>query len=281
MASESNENLIPLALLHERAYVEHLAAGRVQLAIRSRETVVELLELYLVRARRSDADIIVADLLTSIGGFLQENSMVSLALALYQRALDMEPDNEAALMGFAGAHERQGQYDKAVTYLGRLLDAHPGHREASLRLGVNLLRLGRVEEGRELLEQIAAAATEDWILSLAYQELSRLAFEAGDPARSRALLEQARDRLPHDPSLPMQLAFLEDRLGGSRDPSGLAEALRVRVESGEVSPRALYAQVGGAALTDARAAARRHGEVRLPSLAESVDRLGRPRGSAP
>ena len=259
----------------------HLDAHRLTLAIHSRRHAVDLIDLYINLSTHPGRSGTASALLTSLGGFLQGASMSSVAISLYERALELETANAATLISLAGLYERQGSYDKALVYLEELLRHHADHREARLRLAINLERVERRTEGVEALERILVTSESDWILSLAYQELARLAVADGDPARGRVLLEEARTRLPRDPSLAVQLAYLADRVGAPGGPSRLAEALEANVRSSQPSPRSLYSRVSGEALAELRVSLADLGRQRHPLLAEALGRMATTRRSTP
>lgn len=266
LEARDSESLVPIVRLHERAYVELLAERRLQLAVHSRELTAELVEMYAGDSQRAGTRQLASELLTSLGGHLQEASMASVAIALYERAVALDRTNVTALLGLANVFERQGSYQRALPYLERALDAEPDHREARLRRAILLLRLGRKDEGETILLGLIGQRQEDWILSLAYQELARERSRAGDYGRARDLLLEASRRLPRDPSLPVQLAYLEDRTRTVGSPAALAEALRQAAASSEPSPRSLYGQTSGESLAELRRTLDGHSRDRLPEL---------------
>jgi tetratricopeptide (TPR) repeat protein len=277
LAAASSETLVPLVTLHEEAYLRHLSAGRLQLAVRSRRFAVELIELYVAQSRRPDAGRLGSELLTSLGGHLQQSTMDNAATALYRRALALDGSNATAQLGLASLLERQGKYADALPNLEPLIrqgDQAPPmlRREAALRLGVNLFRLGRVTEGRAVLEDLVGEPTDDWIASLAYQELAREAVDHGEVGRAFELLEQAAERLPEDASLAVQLAYVTDRAGTHQGADRLRRSLERTVSRPGPSPRALYASASGAALTELRSGNADEARRRLESLGDAVGR---------
>lgn len=280
LASRNVESLVPIARLHQRAYHEHLEARRLRLAVHSRQLVVELVDLYRVGSGRPDAERVASELLTSLGGSVQSASMASVAIALYELAVELEPSNVTALMGLANVFERQGSYRPALARLERVLEVEPSHREATLRRGILLLRLGRDGEGAGSLQALIDRETEDWILSLAYQELARSSSRSGNHERARELLLEARERLPEDPSLPVQIAYLQDRTRAPVSPESLAAALRDSAASPHPSPRSLYNQTTGASLEGLRRTLDESSRHRLADLATGLRAAGY-RGGAP
>jgi hypothetical protein len=94
-----------------------------------------------------------------------------------------------------------------------------------------------------------AASGDDWVRSLAVQELSRRLLRRGEAAAAMDVLELAATDLPCDPSLQVQAAYAAERAGAVRplDLGTLAQC----GEAGE-SARALYARPPGRALSRLR-----------------------------
>ena len=277
LGSTSSESLVPLVQLHEAAYLAHLETRHLQLAVRSRRFAAELVELYVTLSRRPDAERVGSNLLTSLGGYLQQSTMDSAAIRLYERALELDPDSATARLNLVTLYERQGRYMRTLPHLEAMLDhadrySEDRRREASLRLGVNLLRLDRVDEGLEQLESLRGESREDWILSLAYQELARHASLVGDDARARRLAIEAVERLPDDASLAVLAAFLDDRTGGRPTTTDLRGTFQATAAAASPSPRALYASSSGVALTELRQSNAADSQRRLAPLAEALSR---------
>lgn len=281
LSGRSVESLVPMVLLHEQAYRAHLEQRRLTLAVHSRRHAVTLVELYATLSQRPDADRIASNLLSSLGGRLQQVTMDSAATRLYERALELDSRNGAALLGLAGILERQGSYERALGPLEFLQSHDPGHREARLRRGINLLRLERAAEGVSELEEIVSRPESDWILSLAYQELARVASSGGDRDRARHLLLEARERLPDDPSLGLQIAYLADRDGDRATSTELVGALAASTTVSTPSPRWLYSRAPGQEIEVLRRSIEAESRRRLPRLAEALGTTGRDRRGAP
>lgn len=262
--------ILPIAQLHERAYVAHLEAGRLGHAVHSRTMVAELVDFYADRADRID-DLPTASLIvTSLGARLQEGFMDSTALQLYRRAVDLDPGNTAALLGMGEIFERHGQYEEAVDALTRLVKVDPGHPVGRLRLAVNLRRRGREDEADRILRRLVDSSAADWILAIAYQELGRSLMARGRQREARELLETAVLRLPLDPTLPIQLAYIEERDGRAADPDlGRAVQRRAHADTPD-SPRYRYSQMSRTIFEAVRARLRRDESARLPLLAQAL-----------
>ncbi len=272
----NREVILPIAQLHERAYVAYLADRRLGHAVHSRIMVAQLVEFYADRAQ-GDAELQSASrIVTSLGARLQENYMDSTAAQLYREALELRPENTAALLGLGEIYERHGQYDQAAEALSRLSGIDPRHEIGHLRLAVCLRRLDRGEEADGVLRAIVASDAASWVLAVAYQELGRSLVEAGRSGEALELLGAAVRRLPDDPTLPVQLAYVADRMGES-EPLDLGQALRQRASSdGPDSSRYRYSQMSKAPFEELREELRRDEAEQLPLLAKALDVAGSP-----
>lgn len=238
LAERDPDALIPLMLLHDRAYLAYRTRDARLVARHSREMVRDLAELYVDSGGSPTS--VAAGVFTSLGGSLQQAGLTSSANALFERALQLERDNEAALLSLGVYHEKIGDYDKAADYLERLLEAHPEHDEGWLRWGVNLRRLGKLEAAREKLGRALDARSAPWVRSLAYQELASLSIDGEELEAARGWLEKGLKELPTDQRLRLQLALVLDRLGKPSAARAGLDALEAAVPGEDDSPRYLY-----------------------------------------
>lgn len=148
----------------------------------------------------------------SLGGYSQETSTGPIAMSLFQRALAVDPSNEAALLGAATDLEKHGRYAKAVPFLEQLLRAHPQSSEGRLRFAINLHRMGRSIEATAHLRKLLDTEAPPWILSLAHQALARQLMDASHWDRARDVLAQGVARHPEDHTLALALAYVIERL---------------------------------------------------------------------
>ncbi len=273
------EVLLPLALLHEGAYLAHLASGRQQLATHSRLLAAEIAEGYARGARAGGGSRWASRLLTSLGGHLHQAFHERTGARLYRRALDLDPDNRAALQGLAVVHEKFGSYAQALPLLERLGRLEPEGREWRLRLAVNLVRVGRRLEGMRALEGLVAGPGTDWPEALAHQELARLLLHDGELDSARFLLEQARARFPCDTALAIQLAYLEERTEPDADGSDLAGSLRGCTAAAATPARTRYNQTPVRLLEELRGELAAQAAARLPGLRRAL--AGGSRSEAP
>ena len=228
------EVLWPLIGAHHDLYFRHRSAHRPYLEQQSRLLVRSLAEL---AAEHGDQALqwAAAQALSSIGSTLLYEGR-SAGFELLERAIELDPASESAHLSLAAYYEKfGGPYEKAVSWLDQLVLRRPDCREGRLRLAINLLRLKGPaaattwprarEDAAEHFGRLLAEPQDDWITSLAAQELAR--FHRAEPDRAAALLEDALARRPGDPEILIQLTYLYDRLGQPERSRELAERLSV------------------------------------------------------
>jgi tetratricopeptide (TPR) repeat protein len=266
------ELLVPVAQLHEKAYLAYLSRKEHALAAHSRALTVELAEIYAERVDGTRGRHFSSAVMTSMAGHLHAAFMDPLAANLYTRAAEIDPGNAAAHMGLAGIRERHGDYEAATTSLEALIATAPESAEGRLRLAVNLLRLGRSERAEGLLRRLvdSPALSPGWIYSLAVQELSRILVDRDDLEACTALLERVSSEIPGDPTLPILVAYVTDRGGRPSLKADLSESLRLGSAASEISPRYRYSQMPRQELGELRAELRGESAAQLAALAQAL-----------
>ena len=258
--------------LEERAYVAYAAARLPALAGPIRQQLPLLIQEAAGRRASAAEHALASALLGSFGGALQAAGQDAAAGEVYAMALLQGPTQPAALAGLAAIHEKRGEYGAALARLRQVVAAGPGDREARLRLAVVLARTGQGAEAERELRHLDAAGGDDWVRSLASQELARLLAARGELGGAGAVLERAASALPCDSSLQVQAAYVAERSGevGPLDLGTLADC----GEAGE-SARARYTRPPTGALTRLRRAlAEREPEWR-EALGRTLARRGR------
>jgi len=224
LEGQTPDLLRPIVSLHHDAYFEYVGTQRRYLAGHARTMAAELAEVYAERKETREADLFSGWILTSFAAHLWSPSAVRESAALFYRAYLVDPGNEVAVLGLAAAHEKNGEYDKAIEYLTRALLMDPGDAEVRLRLALCQLRQDGAQPPFEVLSSLTALAGEgspEWIRSIAFQEVARSQIEAEEVKRAEETLREGLEALPGDPQLSLLLAQLLDQ-GRSRD-----EALRL------------------------------------------------------
>lgn len=118
------------------------------------------------------------------------------AVADYRQAreLDQEVAGESRLKA-AQALLFLKQPAEALAELEPLADRKLADPKVGLAYAQSLIRLGRTDEGRQLLDVLLAAQPREFAVVL---ERGRLELDQGDIARAEAWLRQAVERMPHD-----------------------------------------------------------------------------------
>ncbi len=243
------ERILPLAVLHESLYQRYRQRRLFSLVGHTRFMLSALGELH---AELGGPPELTAGILSSLAGRLQEAYLPEGSRVLFTRALQHVDEHPAALLGLALAHEKQAQYSQATDYLQRLVDSHPRVREGRLRLAVNLDRLGDRRRFAELLAALLEPGTDDWVASLAAQELARFHLKTGAGNRAIELLEQAMERMPTRQALRHLLAHAYDRQGRDAESLAMLDGVRARAGGGP-SARLRYDSWANQPLEAARA----------------------------
>jgi VWFA-related protein len=262
LVQSSPDALWPLLSAHHDLFFRHRKSHRAYLELQSRQLVRSLADL--AESGSDDAvRLAAAQALASIGSTLLYEGRAA-GFELLERSLQLDPANEPAHLGLAAYYEKfGGPYERAVEWLDQLVLRRPDSREGRLRLAINLLRLAgpaaaswphAEEDARDHFERLVADPHDDWISSIAAQELAR--FQRGEPAAAAALLEEALARRPEDAEIQIQLTYLYDRLGRAEKSKALAEKLGAAgAEPSRAkgpSPRGRYNQWSSETLAEGR-----------------------------
>lgn len=240
LGKSHHDALLAIARFHEQAYSRYLAGSQYPLASFSRQVAGRLLleppqgETAAFRAMR-------ARLVASLAGRTHGARQWSGAADLYRVALDLDSSLGPAWLGLATIQEKRGSYLSAVASLRALSALPDAPPEASLRLGINLLRAEQPVEGRRRLAAILDSPSEPvWVRSLAAQELARDLLEGWEGERGLIVLEEAAATLPCDPALRVQLDYFRERI--HRDHAAKSFDPGVLCEGSDLSTRARYSR---------------------------------------
>lgn len=201
--------------LEERAYVAYATDRLPSLAGPVRQQLPVLIQAAAGRRASPAERALVGALLASFGGVLQGAGQDAAAGETYSLALLHDAGQPAAVAGLAAIHEKRGEYAAALARLRQLARADPADREAQLRLAMVLARTGQPSEAEVHLQPLAAAG-DDWVRSLAAQELARQLAGRGELRTALVLLEAAASALPCDSAVQVQATYVAERMGGGR-----------------------------------------------------------------
>lgn len=278
LAEQDPEILVPVFQLHHDLYLQHRASRQWYLLLHSVSMVRELADLYVREAGTTGAKMNASRILASLAGYLQAAQQPA-SVKLFEEVLALDPSNESAYLGLAAHYEKRGgPPEEVVHHLKRLLEVYPEHREGRLRLAVNQLRLGKVDEAKALFTALLDEPASDWVYRLAAQEAARLYARQGQLDTAIKVLEKALERAPGDQKLCIELAFLYDRNRQTIDSHRVAELARSGEPAAE-APRGRYNAWPHEALDHDREELRRLAESRVQLLARVIG--GRSAGTGP
>ena len=143
LAERSPSALAPIIQLHNRAYTRYFERREFLLSTFSRRTLVRLGNLYLRLVGNRPEQSHGADVFTHLGAELQLRDHGRLALEMFKRALEAEPEHRAAQIGLAMIYERAEAYEDAIYAFKQVLKTDPDAWEARLRLAICELRIDR------------------------------------------------------------------------------------------------------------------------------------------
>jgi Tfp pilus assembly protein PilF len=268
LGKDDAEALLPIALLHAELYRKLRDGREYLLAENARRTSADLVAAY---AERGGSANVAAQALLSLAADLLVSGVQGASRDLLGRALKLDSRSEAAGLFLAASYERDGDYSKAEEILEGLARAHPESFETRLRLAVNLDRIGRAAEARQSFQKMIAEPGPEWVRTIAYQEMVRVHLRDKRPADAVTLLRQAVARLPGEPQLAVQLAYLLDRQGSAADARQILDRLRPVPAGANGSPRHRYGQWPAAALDEARRSLAQQSLLRLAALSRALD----------
>ena len=219
---------LPLILLHLDLSHLYRERGQRLLSLHATRMAVDLAGAYARKLDAPEAAAEAARALSSLAGHFQARGARGRAEKLFNRALELDGDDPAALLGLATLYEKQGFYDRAVPLLERFTDGRPEHSEAKLRLALNHARVGRTRAAERALGQLATRGEEDWVALLAHQELARLLIDRGLQPRAAQVLRRGLERWGDHPTLQLLLAWVLDAQGERETSLELLEGLGAR-----------------------------------------------------
>jgi hypothetical protein len=273
------EAVLPVLALYRVHYGEALAARRYLLASHARQLAFGLADF--VGERSTAARVEVANFLALFGAdILSRTRTSSFSRWAFDRALELDPQNEATLLCLAIDAEKRNALREAIGFLKQLLSHQPAHREAQLRLAVAQKRLAELGSGREiekLLAGLVGGEASDWIAAVAFQELARLHLDDEELDKARQVLEQGLARFPDDEKLLLLAAALARRAGAPGDADAYVARLAPAAE-GAIGPRLRYGSFPEALLAradDAFAAASSKSGARLTAALAAAEKRKR------
>jgi len=279
VAAVRPDAVLALVLLHSDLQRSYSLRKSYLLEAHARRMIEELAVLYAEKDKSPQAKIMAANALANLGGSLQQPGTMVTSERMFRRALELDPDNPAALIAVAATMERIGQYKRALTLLEPLVKAHPENSEARLRLAINVARVFSDRRSHDLLQVCTGPTNPEWVRAVAYQELASSLIQAERFEQAEGLLRAGLTAVPGDEGLTMQLAYVLDR---ERRPLE-AQALAKDVGGGkgvDVSPRFRYSEWPSEDLARAREALKTSKATADQALAAALGAAGKAAGGA-
>ena len=269
------EALVPIAVLHHEAYrrlLERGSRGHALAMVHTRNMAKDLALLYSEQSGSEGAKLVASRLLTSLGGLLLQSAQQLPAAEMFQKGIELDGRNTAALLALSTVYEKNAQAETAVRLLRQTLEIEPANAEARLRLALNLKRLDQDAEARKLLAGLVADKEASWVTPLAYQELARLDGDRKKGAsEAEKVLRQGIERFPDDLRLRIQLAAVLDRRGAPGEATALIEkALATSVPREAGASRYLYNAVRADEFAPTRTFLDENSKSRLQVLAQAL-----------
>ena len=268
------EVLVPIAMLHHEAYrrlLQRGGRGHALAMMHTRGMAKDLAILYNEQSGSEGAAQVASRLLTSLGGLLLQSAQQLSSAEMFQKAIELDGRNLAALLALSTIYEKNAQAESAVKLLRRAVGVDPASGEARLRLALNLKRLQQTDEARKLLEGLTADKEPSWVTPLAYQELARLDSDRGRSSEAEKALRKAVERFPDDLRLRIQLAAVLDRRGSPGEATAVIEKALAATPSQEASAsRYLYNSVRLEEFAETRKLLDESSQSRLQGLAQAL-----------
>jgi len=269
LAEARPEALIPVALLHHELYRYARRRNVTLLSTHARATTLGLAELYVEHSKSALAKSHAADFFASIGGALLEAGLYRFSGQLFHRALELENAHPMSLLGLGMSHEKIGEYEGSIDFLNQLVEAHPDAHHGHLRLAINLNRMKRKKDATNHLRQILKCP-EQWVKSLAYQELARLHLQSDELEEAQKLLRQGVQALPSEGRLYILLAFVLDAQQQPESSRKVLEEMELKVGGEQASARYRYNRGPEQVVDDLRQRLKQEAKVRHGDLLEAL-----------
>ena len=210
--------------------------------VHTRNMAKDLALLYSEESGSEGAKLVASRLLTSLGGLLLQSAQQLPAAEMFQKGIELDGRNIAALLALSTVYEKNAQAETAVKLLRQTLEVEPANAEARLRLALNLKRLDQDAEARKLLAGLTADKEPSWVTPLAYQELARMeADRKKGTAEAEKVLRQAHRALPGRSAAahPARRGARPPRRAGRGDRADREGARRARSPRGRRLPLSL------------------------------------------
>jgi tetratricopeptide (TPR) repeat protein len=266
LPAEGWRGVLPVLLLHAETARVHRLDRRLDLAEHGHRMTLLLAGAYAHGVDTPEAGAEAARTLVDHAVPFLRRGPLRRAVKVLSHALELDPEEETALLTVAGAEEKLGRHQEARRHLERLVELQSQPAEGRLRLAIHRARAGDVDEARALFRPLTRDPAPRWIAVLAHQELARLELADDRLEEAEAVLRRALERWPDHPTLLIQRAHLLDRTGRR----GEAVDLLHRIDLGSAAvgggERSRYNRWPLERLEELGAEIRERADGRLPEL---------------
>lgn len=274
LESADTNSLAALMLLNHDLAFEHMRRGNFRLAEHARAMAEAAARMWVGSNRSPAARRVACEMFTSFGASALQRGLTTEARRQFERALREDPRCVSALLGLGTTYELLGMYPMAVAQFGAARLAAPEDGEAALRLGVNLARVGRVDDALEALRSCLADEAPEWIAVVAAQEIGTVLVGSGRLAEAQRHLETVVERFPEQASLVIELAHVLDQRRRPREARKVLYRLDDIVPGGTTSPRMRYSAWPSEGVLAGRTEFEEAVAVRMPALTAALAEAG-------
>ena len=126
---------------------------------------MEVIRFLLKRKRKGDAqkllDVISNEKLFDYDYYMLKGYLDSDSMEAYQKALELNPKSERALLALAKMHFKREEYSLALEAYGKLLELNPDKKSYQLNKAVCLTNLYRYDEAEQILYRLSFEDADD------------------------------------------------------------------------------------------------------------------------
>jgi Flp pilus assembly protein TadD len=182
------------------------------------------------------------------------------------------PGFRPALLSLGFSLEQSGEYEEAAATYRRLVDAHPDCAEGLLRLGINQIRIGRGEQGTELLHRLVTEEPTPWVKAVAAQELVRYYIRVNLVSEAEKSARLAIELVPNDQRLRILLGAILEQSGHHTEALATLTDLPTAIRG--VSPRARYTEWPSLGVRASQAQLSARAREAMPVLQSALSGVG-------
>ncbi len=157
-----------------------------------------------------------------LGGALLADGQVEEAAEVAVRARELSPEYAPAIKLMANTRWAQGHAEEAIAQFRHLIVLDPGDLDAHFRLGMVLVRSGRVADGAEVFQEIQGRSAFPPRLLI---EIARVYGSVGEHERAIETYGELRERQPKNAQVLREMAQKYFELG--RKPEAMAALEKV------------------------------------------------------